>query len=92
MEFEWDENKNKINIAKHNISFVAAGGVLKREDILVKPSSYKNEDRFIAVGPYKGRYITVVYTMRGDAYRIISARAARRKEREDYEEAKGKNR
>jgi len=92
MEFEWDENKNKVNIAKHNISFVAAAGVLKRKDILVKPSSHQSEERLIAIGPYKDRFIAVIYTMRGDTYRIISARAARKTERRDYEQAKRKNR
>jgi len=35
-----------------------------------------------------GRYVTVVYTLRDDVVRIISARIAQHKEREDYEQAK----
>ncbi len=92
MEFEWDENKNKINIIKHKIDFIEAANVLEQENVLVYPSSHQSEERFIAIGPYQDRYITIVYTMRGNSYRIISARAARRNERKEYEEAKGKDR
>lgn len=92
MEFEWDENKNQINIEKHNISFVAASQFLKTGNTFIKKSSYEIEERYIAIGFYKNRFIAVIYTMRGDTFRIISARAARRNEREEYEQERRKDR
>ncbi|MCB9960266.1 MAG: BrnT family toxin [Rhodospirillaceae bacterium] len=42
----------------------------------------------IATGFASGCHITVIYTWRGQARRIITARAARRSERQDYERAR----
>ena len=85
MEFEWDENKNRLNIEKHGIDFIDAAGMINDGHAFIGLSSYENEQRFIATGPIEGRYITVVYTMRCETTRIISARAARKKERLEYE-------
>lgn len=60
--------------------------------MFIKVSSHESEERFIAIGLYEGRFIAIVYTMRGSKYRIISARAARKNEIKEYENAKGKNR
>ena len=43
------------------------------------------EDRYRLLGMIDGRVFVVVYTMRGFAIRIISARKANRKEAGDYE-------
>ena len=40
------------------------------------------EVRVVALGQVEGRVLVVVYTDRGDTRRIISARPAKRKERE----------
>ena len=51
------------------------------------PSVHKSEEeRFLAVGLLEGRYVTVVYTVRAEAIRIISFRRARREEREKYQD------
>jgi len=81
MEFEWDEAKNRANRAKHGFDFTHAirifvGSVRRHLD--QRPWA---EERFVATGLVEGRFVTVVYTVRGDRYRIISARLARRKER-----------
>ena len=45
-----------------------------------------DEERFIAVGMgNSGLLLVVVYTMRGDAVRLISARRATRQEAKAYE-------
>ena len=85
MEFEWDENKNLLNIEKHGIDFIDAARMIDDGYVFIGLSSYKNEQRFIATGIIEERYITVVYTMRGETIRIISARVARKKERFNYE-------
>ncbi len=42
------------------------------------------EDRFVTVGHVQGREIVVVYTIRGESRRLIMARRATRREREEY--------
>ena len=49
-----------------------------------KPSERNDEIRTLAICPLTDRLIAVVYTMRGDICRIISARAARKNEQRAY--------
>ena len=84
-QFEWDPIKNRINIARHGISFRMAaklfdGPRYEREDVR---QDY-GETRIIAVGRSKGRILHVVYTLRNSVIRIISARKANRHERAEY--------
>jgi uncharacterized DUF497 family protein len=46
----------------------------------------EQEDRYVSLGESaRGRLLVVVFTDRGDKIRIISAHAATRRERKDYE-------
>jgi uncharacterized protein len=88
MTFEYDPLKAQTNLQKHGVSFAEAEFVffdpLAIND--VDPDSI-NEERFIAVGMgNSGLLLVVVYTMRGDAVRLISARRATRQEAKAYEE------
>ena len=83
MEFEWDPKKAAQNKEKHGVSFEDAVVVFSGPT-LTERSDRKGERRWIAVGRLKGRLVTVVYTRRGEAIRIISARRARANEREWY--------
>ena len=88
MTFEYDPRKAQINWQKHGVSFAEAELVffdsLAIHDI--DPDSL-GEERFIAVGiGNSGLLLVVVYTMRGDVIRLISARRATRKETKAYEE------
>ena len=82
---EWDESKNLINIQKHRISFDTAALVFADEDRIeyydVVHST--DEDRYVVIGMVQN-ILFVVYTMRGDITRIISARLATKTEREMY--------
>ncbi|WP_354554632.1 BrnT family toxin [Rhizobium aquaticum] len=51
---------------------------------LEKSSDKNGEARTLAICPETHRLIAVVYTMRGEVCRIISARAARKNEQEQY--------
>lgn len=85
-EFEWDESKRRRNLSKHGIDFVDAIQVfLDPRRYIYGPRTGFTEPRFIAVGKASGRMIALVFTERGDAIRIISARAARRSEKRRYE-------
>ena len=91
MLFEWDESKRQANLAKHHIDFRDAkrifdGPVFERMD------SRHGEERMFAIGIMEDIEIVVVYTMRGERRRIISARRAHRRERKAYREAYPKER
>ena len=82
---EWDDNKNRINIQKHHISFSTAALVFADEERIEYYDELHSgdEDRYIVLGCVQG-ILYVVYTMRGEAARIISARMATSAERRIY--------
>ena len=84
--FEWNDTKETANIKKHGIDFSTAAQVFldeNRIEFFDKEHSFIGEERFITIGRVKD-IITVVYTERVNALRIISARIATRSEREEY--------
>ncbi|MCM1221602.1 MAG: BrnT family toxin [Lachnospiraceae bacterium] len=85
MEFEWDEQKELINIKKHHISFTIAKKVfndVNRIEIYDMQHSIE-EDRYNTIGMV-GDVLFVVYTERKEKIRLISARLATEKERSLY--------
>ena len=87
MAFEYDPKKAQTNRQKHGISFADAELVffdpLAIHDI--DPDSI-NEDRFVALGVgNSGLLLVVIYTMRDEVIRLISARRATRQEIKTYE-------
>ena len=82
---EWDDNKNQINIKKHGISFETAALVFADEERIEYYDKLhsQDEDRYIVLGCVQG-ILYVVYTMRGEAARLISARMATPTERKIY--------
>jgi uncharacterized DUF497 family protein len=89
VEFEWDPDKAARNFTKHRVSFHETATVF--DDPLAMtycdPDHSEDEDRFITFGHSKeGRLLVVAHTDRNDRTRIISARAATRNERKQYEE------
>jgi len=82
--FEWDETKNQSNQKKHKISFEDASDIFNDENRLTYESKNSEEKRFLTIGKAFQAIIAVVYTSRNLAYRIISARRARKKERIEY--------
>ncbi len=86
MKFEWDENKNNINIAKHNISFNEAILVFYDSFAQIEESTKSNEFRQTIIGSIEKGTVFVVYLEKqGTLIRIISARKAKNKERKFYE-------
>lgn len=84
---DFDPRKAAANEAKHRVTFEEAEPVLfdamglTRED-----EDAEGEPRFVTVGSGAfGRVLVVVWTERGDDYRIISARVATALERQKYE-------
>lgn len=88
MQFEWDDEKDKINKEKHGIDFSTAALVFRDENRLefYDEAHSEDEDRFITIGQINGVAIVVmvVYTERKNAIRLISARRATKQERSAY--------
>ena len=86
MEFEWDEFKDISNKNKHGIDFNDAKEIFKDQISKVSPDLRKDyqEDRWKIIGEIFGIIISVIYTNRNGVTRLISARKASGKEREEY--------
>ena len=82
---EWDDDKNRINIRKHGISFETAALVFADEERIEYYDKLHSldEDRYVVLGCVQG-ILYVVYTMRSEAARLISARLATQTERKIY--------
>ena len=88
LEFEWDSNKNEINIKKHGISFEEASTVFYDEEarVIDDPEHSKDEDRFIILGmSNQANVLIVCHCYRDDeVIRLISARKATKNESRQY--------
>ena len=89
ISFLWDEDKNRINIKSHKISFEEAKTVFfdPNAKIIHDPDHSIDEERFIILGISKSLNILVVchcYRENDEIIRIFSARKATAKEREQY--------
>ena len=88
--FEWDPEKNEINIRKHKISFEEASTVFYDEEAIVfddPDHSDESEERFIIMGvSNKANMLMVCHCCRNRdrIIRIISARKATKSEEKDY--------
>jgi|ETNmetMinimDraft_3_1059899.scaffolds.fasta_scaffold51307_2 uncharacterized protein len=87
--FEWDEAKNQANIGKHGLSFSTASRIFQGPVLSVIDDRHDyGEVRQVSIGRIDGvLIIVVVHTDRAGLTRIISARPAKRRERDRYEEA-----
>ena len=87
MRYQWDRNKAVANLNKHGIDFADAVAVFSDELAITILEDRFTEERFITIGvDIFGRVLVVVYTLRDDEIRLISARKANRTERKQYEE------
>jgi uncharacterized protein len=84
--FEWDEEKNQKNIAKHGISFNEAKEIFKGLALTTVDNRQNyGEIRYISIGEIFDTIIVLVaHRERNNKIRIISARIANKKEREGY--------
>lgn len=75
MNFEWDDGKNSANLAKHRVSFFEAQFAFADPYRVISRdlSHSKTEERFYCFGKVQGGVLTVRFTYRGGAVRIIDA-------------------
>ena len=91
--FEWDENKNVINIKKHKISFEEASTAFYDDDaIIIDDPDHSDdlEERFLLIGLSLGLKLVIVCHCyrendeQKETIRLISARKANKRETNQY--------
>lgn len=83
--YEWDEDKRRLNAAKHGADF-GCMNAFEWDTALVIPERDHDEPRWIATGFIGPVPHVVVFTERGDDIRIISLRKATKREALRYVE------
>ncbi len=88
MKFEWDQQKNEANIAKHDVDFADAFKVFRLPlRISLDERQDYGEDRWIGIGMLDGRVVVAVFTEPDEQIiRIISLHKALPYERKCYEQ------
>ncbi len=87
--FQWDEGNIDKNFKKHGVHWTECEEVFFNKPLVVKPDlkHSQKEDRYYALGKTNnGRLLFIVFTIRQDRIRIISARDMNKKERRFYNE------
>lgn len=88
--FDWDDGNIHKNEDKHGLRWTAIEEVFFNEPLLIV-EDFKhslNECRCVALGKNDfGELVTVVFTVRNNHIRVISARTMSKKERRIYEKA-----
>ncbi len=86
--FDWDEGNLLKNWEKHGVSAAECEQVFFNRPLLAQPDlrHSDSEIRFYALGQSdSGRRLFLVFTVREDRIRVISARDMSRTERRSYE-------
>lgn len=91
INFEWDEDKNKINQQKHGITFDEVKSVFYDTAAIIfdDPDHSKTEERFLIIGLSIEKGICIVshcYRENDEKIRIVSARKATKSECNIYEQ------
>ena len=86
MEFEWEPAKAKTNIRKHRVNFDQATRVFLDPNRIERPDEgdHEGEERWQVLGRVEEFVLVVVYTVRWNLIRIISARRAELDEYFEY--------
>ena len=83
---EWDDAKNRSNLAKHGLSFDDAELVFAGPCVtFVDERLDYGELRLISLGMLTGRLVVIAHAPRGGATRIISMRKGNRREQKLYQ-------
>jgi uncharacterized protein len=88
MNFEWDEQKNELNVERHGFDFADAYRIFDSPMVvdLDERRDY-GEDRWLGTGLLDKRVVVVVFTEPDrETTRIISLRKALSHERRRYEQ------
>ena len=88
LRFAWDPEKAEANLEKHGVDFVDAAQIFggPRLEAPDERSDY-GEIRLKTIGEHDGQVYVVVFTMRQQTIRIISAWKAGKHDRERYRQS-----
>ena len=89
-QFEWDPEKAKANLQKHQVDFEEASTVFDDTQFItfLDDEHSADEERYITIGlSKKSRLLMVAHTDRNERIRIISARKVTKHEEKFYQEA-----
>ena len=82
---EWDDNKAEINRKKHGVSFEKAAEIFLDEFLIDDyDEAHSDEEERIKIIGMVDKVLVVIYTERGENYRLISARLANKREVQKY--------
>jgi len=87
--FNWDEGNIEKNWEKHHVSYVECEEVFLSRPLLVAEDERHSQDEarcYVLGKTREGRHLFVVFTIRHNKIRAISARDMSRKEKRIYEE------
>lgn len=91
-DFEWDEAKAAGNRQKHGVSFVDAAKIFLSPHLVAEDRRFNyGEKRYRAIGRVEANILIVVFTLRADAIRIISAWKGGRDDRDRFEALHGRS-
>jgi uncharacterized DUF497 family protein len=88
--FDWDEGNLTKNWARHRVAGAECEQVFFKRPLVAAADEEhsEKEPRFYVLGQTDaGRHLFVVFTMRRDLIRVISARDMNRRERAEYEKS-----
>jgi len=89
VELEWDETKRVANLEKHQLDFLICRRLFDGRPMWTIETPKFGEVRFLSTCKFEERFLTVIWTWRDGAYRIISLRRARNGEKAEYEALHG---
>ncbi len=92
--FEWDDGNRNKNWKQHKVHWTEAEEAFLNEPVVLFPDPHHSqiETRLALLGrTLAERLLTIVFTIRKNRIRVISARDMSKKERRLYHEALEKN-
>jgi uncharacterized DUF497 family protein len=90
MKYEWDEAKNRKNLAKHGLSFADAEKVFSGPCVTFEDNRFDyGEERLVTLGLLARRLVVIAHAPRDEGTRIISMRKGNRREQKIYQKRLG---
>ena len=87
MRYEFDADKRERNLSEHGVDLLYAAGIFDGPTLeKVDDRHDYGEVRWAALGLVDGEPFTVIYTMRGERIRLISAWKSGRKDYAKYKD------
>ncbi|UEM04157.1 BrnT family toxin [Skermanella rosea] len=84
LEFEWSEAKRQATLEARGVDFLRMRELFDGRPVVVYLSARGAEERWVSVCRIEDKFFAVVWTIREERIRIISARRARYGEERRY--------